>query len=96
MSHESGVFAWSATLRKILTMDNLRKRHVIMVDWCCRCKRSGETIDDLLLHCEIARALWNTIFSRIGLACIIPRRVVTFSHVGEGKLVVLRVQQCGR
>jgi hypothetical protein len=31
-------FAWSATLGKILTMDNLRKQYVIVVNWCCMCK----------------------------------------------------------
>jgi hypothetical protein len=25
-------FAWSAVLRKILTLDNLRKRHIIVID----------------------------------------------------------------
>jgi hypothetical protein len=34
-------FAWSAALGKIFTMDNLRKRHVIMIDRCCMCKRHG-------------------------------------------------------
>ena len=26
------------------------------------CKQSGETIDHLLLHCEVARELWVSIF----------------------------------
>jgi hypothetical protein len=34
-------FAWSAALGKILTMDNMRKQHVIVVDRCCMCKRNG-------------------------------------------------------
>jgi hypothetical protein len=54
--------AWSTTLGKILTLDNLRKRHIIVVDWYCLCKKSGETIDHLLLHCELASGLWNSIF----------------------------------
>jgi hypothetical protein len=41
----------------ILTLDNLRKRKVIVVDLCCMCKRSEESIDHLLLYCEIAREL---------------------------------------
>jgi hypothetical protein len=41
---------WTAPLEKILTMDILRKLHVIVVDWCCMCK-SGEVIDHILLHC---------------------------------------------
>jgi hypothetical protein len=32
-------FAWSVALDKILTVDNLRKRHIIIVDRCCLCKR---------------------------------------------------------
>ena len=45
-----------------LILDNLRKRHVIVMDWCCMCKKSGEFIDYLLLHCEVARDLWVSIF----------------------------------
>jgi hypothetical protein len=56
-------FAWSAALGKILTMDNLWKRHVIVVDWCCMCKKNGEFVDHLLLHCEVACAIWNVFFS---------------------------------
>jgi hypothetical protein len=47
-------FAWPAALGKIPTMDNLKKWHVIMVDWYYMCKRSGEYVGRLLLHCEIA------------------------------------------
>jgi hypothetical protein len=46
-------FAWFATLGKILIVDNLRKRKIVVVDCCCMCKKSGETIDHLLLHCEV-------------------------------------------
>jgi hypothetical protein len=28
-------FVWTATLGKILTLDNLRKRNVVTVKWCC-------------------------------------------------------------
>jgi hypothetical protein len=47
-------FVWSAALDKILTMDNLRKRHVILMDRYCKCKRNGESVDHLLLHCDVA------------------------------------------
>jgi len=50
-------FAWSAALGKILTVDNFRKRHIIIVDRCCLCKRDGESVDHLLLHCDVAFAL---------------------------------------
>ena len=61
-------FAWSAALSKILTLNNLRKRHVIVINRCCMCKRSEEMVDHLLLHCEVASALWYAILSRFGMA----------------------------
>ena len=47
-------FVWMAVLGKILTLDNLRKKNIIVMEWCCMCKYSGESIDHLLLHCEVA------------------------------------------
>jgi hypothetical protein len=62
-------------------MDNQRKQSVIVVDWCCMCKRSWET----------ASALWCVIFNRIGLTWVIIRRVVDISAFGESWEVVLIV-----
>ena len=47
-----------------------------MVDWCCLCKKSGETIDHLFLHYEVASALWDYIFSVFGLEWVMSSRVV--------------------
>jgi len=69
-------FAWSAASKKIITMDNLRKRYIIMAKWCYMCKNNGESVDHLLLHCEIASALWYTTFSGVGLVLVMPRKVV--------------------
>jgi hypothetical protein len=60
------VFAWLVVLGKILTMDNPRKCHVIVVDSCCICKRSGESVDHLLLHCEVTCALWMFFSGTLG------------------------------
>ena len=43
-------FSWTAALEKLLTIDNLQKRNLIIIDWCCLCKQSGESVDHLLLH----------------------------------------------
>jgi hypothetical protein len=32
-------FKWSTSLGKILTMDNLCKHHIIVMDWYCICKK---------------------------------------------------------
>jgi hypothetical protein len=68
-------FAWATTLGKILTLNNLRKRQVTVIDKCCMCKKNGDTMDHLLLHCEVACVLWNTIFSRFSLSWVMPRQV---------------------
>jgi hypothetical protein len=52
-------FAGSAALGKILTIDNLHRSMVWVLDWCFMCKRAGETVDHLLLHCEYVRELWS-------------------------------------
>jgi hypothetical protein len=50
-------------------------RHVVVVYWCCMCKRDGESVDHLLLHCEVACALWSALFSRFELSWVMPRSV---------------------
>jgi hypothetical protein len=61
-------FAWSAALGKILTLDNLKKRQVIMVDRCCICERRGESVDHLLLHCDVASVFWSALFTPSSLS----------------------------
>jgi hypothetical protein len=45
-------------------------------DWCCLCKRDGEFVDHILLHCEVACTIWTVFFSQFGLSWVMPRRVV--------------------
>lgn len=55
-------FVWTVVLGKTLTLNNLRKRNVIVMEWCCTCKKYEESINHLFLHCEFATGLWNAIF----------------------------------
>jgi hypothetical protein len=61
-------FVWSAALGKILTLDNLRKKNMVLINRCGMCKRDEETVDHLLIHCEWAQVLWNAFFNHFGLA----------------------------
>jgi hypothetical protein len=67
---------WSAGLDKILTLDNLRKQHVIVINICYMCKKTGESVDHLLLHCDVASALWSSLFSRFRMSWVMPRWVI--------------------
>jgi hypothetical protein len=40
-------FVWTAALGKILTLYNMRKSRIIVVELCCMCRRTGESIDNL-------------------------------------------------
>jgi hypothetical protein len=82
---EVAFFVWSAALGKIPTLDNLRKRHIIVVDWCCLCKKSGETIDYFLLHFEITSVLCNSIFDLFGLEQAMPWGVVDLFACWRGQ-----------
>lgn len=62
------LFSLGMTLRKILTMDSLRKWHVMVVNRCYMCKKNGEFADHLLLH--------YTFLNRFGLSWVMPNRVV--------------------
>ena len=60
----------------LLTIDNLRNRNLINVDWCCLCKQSGESVDHLLLHCSMALELWSLVFGLFGVDWVMPGKVL--------------------
>jgi len=72
----SAFFSWSAALGKILTVDNLRKRSIIIVDRCCLCKRDGKTVDHLLLYCDVVSTLCTHVFTLFGMSWVMPKRVI--------------------
>jgi hypothetical protein len=88
-------FVWTAALGKILTMDNLRKRNVVVVEWCCMCKKSGESIDHLLIHCEVARELWSYILNLFGVEWVMPRRVIDLLNSWGVRLGVVQLRKYG-
>jgi hypothetical protein len=69
-------FVWSAVLDKILTHDNLHKRNVVVIERCCMCKKNGESMDHLLIHCEVEHDLWSYIFSLFRIEWVMPRTVL--------------------
>jgi hypothetical protein len=54
-------------LGKILTIDNIRKRNLIVINRCCLCKADGETIDHLFFTVRLL-VLFGMLFL-VDLAC---------------------------
>ena len=65
-------FVWIAAWEKILTSDNLRRRGFSIVDWCCMCRYSGETVDHLLIHCEKVNQLRCFVLRSFGISWVSP------------------------
>jgi hypothetical protein len=68
-------FVWTAVHSKILTLDNLGRRGLVVVNRCWLCETDGELVDHLLIHCAAVRDLWNAFFARFGLCWVMPRSV---------------------
>jgi hypothetical protein len=88
-------FAWLVALEKILTMDNLKKRQVIVVNRCCLSKWNGESTDHLLIHYEVFCVLW--LLSSVALGC--PKLCLIgwlICLLANGKVVALGALLCGR
>ena len=69
------LFMWTVALGKILTIDKLRRRRLIVIDWCYMRKCAGETMDHLLLHCPTATELWSMVLGLFGVYWVMPKSV---------------------
>ena len=63
-------FVWNVALGKCLTIDNLRKRKVWILDWCYLCKCNGESVDLFLLHCPVD--FWSMVLGLFGVSWVMP------------------------
>ena len=64
------------------------KCNIILVSWCCMCKRDEETVDYLMLHCPIGRQLWGLVFKLVGAEWVMLRKVVKLLACWQGSFWV--------
>ncbi len=55
------------------------------------CKKRGESIDHLLIHCEVARELWSSILNLFGVEWVMPRQVIDLLLVREDRLGMVQL-----
>ena len=77
-------FSWTAPLGKILTTENLWYKGVAVVDWCYMFKKSGESVNHLLLHYPIAYDLWSMVWALFGLQWVMPHGVFDLFSSWQG------------
>ena len=78
-------FVWIVALGNVLTIDNLRRRWILILDWCCMCKRNGESVDHLLIHSPIAFDLKSMVFTLFGIHWVMPKTVEELLACWQGK-----------
>ena len=67
----------------------------MVIDWCCMYKRDEETIDHLLMHCPVARELWNLVFSLFGILWVMPMGLRILQQAGQVSLTDIDMQRFG-
>jgi len=68
-------FTWTTLKNAILTLDNLNRRKLQLVNRCFMCLNSLESVNHLFLHCPVATALWKMFISIAGISWILPQSV---------------------
>jgi len=68
-------FTWTTLKNAILTLDNLNRRKLQLVNRCFMCLNSLESVNHLFLHCPVATALWNMFISIAGINWILLQSI---------------------
>ena len=70
---------------KCMTIDNIKKRKVWILNWCYMCKCNSESVDHLFLHCLVAMDLWSMVLGLFGVSWVIPKPVVGLLACWQGR-----------
>jgi hypothetical protein len=62
-------------IERILTVDNSRKRGIIVMEWCFMCKNHGENVNHPFIHCAMAWELQPMLFFLLGVSWVMPHFV---------------------
>ena len=62
-------------IRKIQTLDQLKRRGFSLANGCFLCHEGKEMTNQLLLNCVATRVLWDPLFSLLGIPRVTPLSV---------------------
>ncbi|RVW67016.1 hypothetical protein CK203_064869 [Vitis vinifera] len=80
-------FAWEATWGKVLTLDRLQRRGWQFPNCCFLCGCAEESVNHVLIHCIVARALWELVLGLVGVKWVFPESVKEVLFSWRGHLV---------
>lgn len=63
-------FAWQASKDRILTIDNLIKRGIVLTKKCFLCKNNAESSNHLLFWCPITYNLRTMVYGLLGICWV--------------------------
>ncbi|CAN0892091.1 hypothetical protein LINGRAHAP2_LOCUS17349 [Linum grandiflorum] len=55
-------------LERILTLDNLRRRGLVVPNWCVLCERDVEPVSHIFLSCPFSRKVWEFFSSTLSIS----------------------------
>ncbi|RVX10222.1 LINE-1 reverse transcriptase-like [Vitis vinifera] len=84
---KAAFFAWEATWGKILTLDRLQRRGWQLTNCCFLCGCEEENVNHILLHCTVARVLWDIILALFGVHWVFPETVIEVLLSWRGSFV---------
>ena len=68
-------FSWEATWGKVLTLDRLQRRGLQLPNRCFLCGCEEESVNHILIHCTVVRALWDIVFGLVDVKWVFPETV---------------------
>ena len=55
-----------------------------ILDWCYMCKRNGESVDHLFLHCPFASDLWSMVLDLFEVSWVMPHTILGLLWCWQG------------
>ncbi|CAL1359192.1 unnamed protein product [Linum trigynum] len=52
-------FMWEVVHKRILTLDKLQRRGVLLANRCSLCTKDEENVDHLFIKCEFVKEIWG-------------------------------------